>query len=157
MLEANFARRQPLSPQQTIFHLYFAPLLRRRRDGPHGHTKTMSIGTTMTSTGISARSPGKHQNSLEDVELGSSSHHSGNAGMRHGSLKAKNSDVTELQPLTAGNGDGPKAPTSPRAGQGEDHASSSTAKSVIASAMYSGCSVGMVLVNKSLASRCVTY
>jgi hypothetical protein len=32
---------------------------------------------------------------------------------------------------------------------------SSCMKSLIASAMYSGCSVGMVLVNKSLASRYV--
>ena len=38
---------------------------------------------------------------------------------------------------------------------GENGGSSSAMKSLIASTMYSGCSVGMVLVNKSLASRFV--
>ncbi|KAL9187771.1 hypothetical protein ACHAXT_006149 [Thalassiosira profunda] len=110
----------------------------------------MSIGVKMspTNTGITARSPSKQP--MEDVELGSSS---GPGHRRHGSLKAKNSDLEDLQPLVP-NGDGQKpGPMSPRPSHGEDHGSSSVAKSVIASAMYSGCSVGMVLVNKSLASN----
>ncbi len=87
-------------------------------------------------------------NNMEDVELGSSSH----GHQRR--IKAKDSDV-EMTPLVVGNGDS-KLPMSPRAAvttgvaEGE---SSSFVKSLIASAMYSGCSVGMVLVNKSRASR----
>lgn len=111
--------------------------------------------------GITARSPankdGRGSRDMEDVELGSSSH--GGAGKRH-NLKAKNSDMEELQPLVIDNGDGSSKtmPTTPRGaitprnagGEAEQH---STTKSIIASAMYSTCSVGMVLVNKSLASR----
>lgn len=62
--------------------------------------------------------------------------------------------------LISGNGDSTKSPImSPRSANasasnsGEGAESSSLMKSLIASAMYSGCSVGMVLVNKSLASR----
>ena len=130
----------------------------------------MSIGATMN-TGISVRSPSKNthsgNNNFDDVELGTTSSSSPSQGNKRRSLKAKESDV-ELTPLVTGNGDGsnnsdhPAKPTTPRgtprggnsvSGEGER---SSTVKSIIASAMYSGCSVGMVLVNKSLASRYVS-
>ena len=129
----------------------------------------MSIGAM--NTGISVRSPSKNtqsgNNNFDDVELGTTSSSSPSQGNKRRSLKAKESDV-ELTPLVIGNGDGsnnsdhPAKPTTPRgtprggnsvSGEGER---SSTVKSIIASAMYSGCSVGMVLVNKSLASRYVS-
>ena len=98
---------------------------------------------------MALRSPSK-SGSMEDVELGNSSHHGNDQNQRHRPIKAKNSDVVELQPLVA-NGDGSsKGPQSPRSAEAESH---SFWKSIVASAMYSGCSVGMVLVNKSLASR----
>lgn len=113
----------------------------------------MSIGATLSSSfGMSARSPSSGAGKgLDDVELGSSSH-----GRR--ALKTKDSNAGgEMTPLVNGgsNGDG-KSPQSPR-GQSSlssppDVERSSCMKSLIASAMYSGCSVGMVLVNKSLAS-----
>eukprot|EP00985_Skeletonema_marinoi_P024515 scaffold17099_cov95-Skeletonema_marinoi.AAC.3 len=94
----------------------------------------MSIGATMRAT-----SP----NHMEDVELGSSSsaNKSGTARTRP-MMKLKDSNIVELQPLVE-----PSSKSSK--GDGE---SSSFSKSVIASTMYSGCSIGMVLVNKSLAS-----
>lgn len=118
----------------------------------------MSIGATMSQSGISVASPRKalprspsNARTMEDVELGSSSH----GGMtEHRRMKAKSSDVEELTPLVVGNGEGSKRPSpragaiTPRSGEGD----SSFWKSIVASAMYSGCSVGMVLVNKSLAS-----
>jgi len=117
----------------------------------------MSIGATMSQAGMSVASPRKaHTRSpsnpriMEDVELGSSSH---GGTTEHRWMKSN--DMEELNPLVVGNGEGPKRPsprsgaTTPRTGEGE---SSSVSKSIIASAMYSGCSVGMVLVNKSLAS-----
>lgn len=90
----------------------------------------MSIGT-VPSEGMTVRSPSSkspQQREMEDVELGPS---------RGRLLKAKESDVTELQEKESAEG------------------SSSTMKSLVASTLYSGCSVGMVLVNKSLASRYV--
>jgi hypothetical protein len=123
----------------------------------------MSIGATMNSTGMSIRSPTnaakgmRNNNNLEDVELGSSSH-----GGHQRRLKAKDSDLEMtalISPSEKSNGE-MKSPMSPRGGgaasssSGGDGESSSFMKSLIASAMYSGCSVGMVLVNKSLASRC---
>ena len=131
----------------------------------------MSIGATMN-TGISVRSPSAKNthsgnNNFDDVELGTNSS-SPSQGNKRRSLKAKESDV-ELTPLVIGNGDGSntsdhtpaKVPTTPRTPRGGNSVSgegerSSTMKSIIASAMYSGCSVGMVLVNKSLASRYVS-
>ncbi len=115
----------------------------------------MSVGATMSSTGISVRSPanaGSNHTNLEDVELGSSSH----GHQRR--IKAKDSDL-EMTALISSSGNGEsKSLMSPRAGGasggGGEGESSSLMKSLIASAMYSGCSVGMVLVNKSLASRC---
>lgn len=82
-------------------------------------------------------------NHMEDVELGSSSsaNKSGTARTRP-MMKLKDSNIVELQPLVE-----PSSKSSK--GDGE---SSSFSKSVIASTMYSGCSIGMVLVNKSLAS-----
>ena len=111
---------------------------------------------------MSVRSPSKgsqvaHQRDMEDVELGSSSQ---NATTGRRMLKAKDSNIVELTPLVVSNGDGskavnvvasPRGPMSPNTGAD----SGSFMKSIVASAMYSGCSVGMVLVNKSLASRCV--
>ena len=92
----------------------------------------MSVGETMRST-----SP----NHMEDVELGSSSSASKSSGYARTRpmIKAKDSNVVELQPLVE--------TTSSKDNR------SSFAKSIIASSLYSGCSVGMVLVNKSLASR----
>jgi len=82
---------------------------------------------------------------MEDVELGSSSH-GGKTGHRR-NFKAKESDPVENSAaLTVGNGDANSLSMQKEA----DAASFS--KSMIASTMYSGCSVGMVLVNKSLAS-----
>lgn len=135
----------------------------------------MSIGniTMSSSSGIAARSPSSARASpskvsgggmgnnatLEDVELGSSSQHGGVATHQRHGLKAKDSNAEELTPLVVGNGDGsgggnklpgtPRAALTPRGGEGEG---STASKSIVASAMYSGCSVGMVLVNKSLAS-----
>ena len=95
----------------------------------------MSVGQTMRST-----SP----NHMEDVELGSSSSNKsiGNARTRP-MMKAKDSNVVELQPLVD---------TTSSSSSSKDERSS-FAKSIIASTLYSGCSIGMVLVNKSLASR----
>ena len=126
----------------------------------------MSIGATMN-TGITVRSPSAKNthsgnNNFDDVELGTTTNASSpSQGNKRRSLKAKESDM-ELKPLVIDNGDGSnKMPTTPRgtprggnsvSAEGER---SSTVKSLIASALYSGCSVGMVLVNKSLASRYV--
>ena len=111
----------------------------------------MSIGAA--SLGMTVRSP---SNKMSDVELGSSSQH----GPRR-ALKTKDSDIgnEEMAPLMISGGDG-KVPQSPRGAsssttEGVAGERSSCMKSLIASAMYSGCSVGMVLVNKSLASRYV--
>ena len=92
----------------------------------------MSIGMPSESNSITVRSPTSKQqregNAMEDVELGSSNNRR---------LKAKESDVAEISnDSTAATAEG-----------------GSAMKSLIASAMYSGCSVGMVMVNKSLASR----
>jgi hypothetical protein len=114
----------------------------------------------MSSTGISVRSPanaankGRTHNNMEDVELGSSSH----GHQRR--IKAKDSDLEMTALISSSENGESKSLMSPRAGGasgggGESESgSSSLMKSFIASAMYSGCSVGMVLVNKSLASRC---
>lgn len=90
---------------------------------------------------------------VEDVELGPLLH-GGVAGHRR-NAKAKDSDVVELTPFVAGSGDGslknpstPKGALTPR-GERDD---ASFVKCITASIMYCGCSVGMVLVNKSLAS-----
>jgi len=109
---------------------------------------TMSIGAA--SLGMSVRSP---SNKMSDVELGSSSH----GGGPRRALKSKESDIgnEEMAPLMISGGDG-KLPQSPRGASSTEAVAgerSSCMKSLIASAMYSGCSVGMVLVNKSLASR----
>lgn len=97
----------------------------------------MSVGQTMR-----PNSP----NHMEDVELGSSSSNKsiGNARTRP-MMKAKDSNVVELQPLVD------TTKTSSSSSSKEER--SSFAKSIIASTLYSGCSIGMVLVNKSLASR----
>eukprot|EP00956_Cyclotella_meneghiniana_P019983 scaffold34774_cov76-Cyclotella_meneghiniana.AAC.1 len=55
------------------------------------------------------------------------------------SMKSKDSNVDEMSGVEQSSG-------------GENGGSSSAMKSLIASILYSGCSVGMVLVNKSLAS-----
>lgn len=115
----------------------------------------MSIGATMSN--MSVRTPPTKRsgsgNNMEDIELASSSH--GGAHNRH-NTKAKNSDLAEISPLVIGNGDDMKIPaSSPRgslAARNSDADSGHMTKSIIASALYSGCSVGMVLVNKSLAS-----
>ena len=93
---------------------------------------------------------------MEDVELGSSSH-----GHQRRIIKAKDSDLEMTALISSSENGESKSLMSPRAGGasggggGESESgSSSLMKSFIASAMYSGCSVGMVLVNKSLASRC---
>jgi len=90
---------------------------------------------------------------VDDVESGSSSQ-AGTAGHRR-HVNAKDATIVELTPLVSGNGtplvignDGHAS--APKAALDEHGAS--FGKSVAASAMYSGCSVGMVLVNKSLAS-----
>jgi hypothetical protein len=97
----------------------------------------MSIGNMAGSEGMTVRSPSHatkspRANDMEDVEIGSNN-------SRTRLLKAKESDVMELS-----------------SGESQENTSgsSSAMKSLIASTMYSGCSVGMVLVNKSLASRC---
>ena len=51
---------------------------------------------------------------------------------------------------------GPSVTISRQSSSSSEGERSSCMKSFIASAMYSGCSVGMVLVNKSLASRFVS-
>lgn len=90
----------------------------------------MSIGMP-SENGMTVRSPTSKQrdgsSTMEDVELG------GSSNTRR--LKAKESDLAEISR--------------------EDSAAEggSAMKSLVASAMYSGCSVGMVMVNKSLASR----
>lgn len=76
------------------------------------------------------------QHDIEDIE---------NASGRHPLLKAKDSNIVE----SASSSNGGKGDS----GSGTSTESSSMMKSLIASTMYSGCSVGMVLVNKSLASR----
>lgn len=131
--------------------------------------EAMSIGSSMTN-GISKRqSPAKPEGNnnitMEDVELGTgSSHHDAHGGTtshRHGhQIKAKSSDIIELTPPssslvvgTNGDGTGSKAPGTPRGSRHTEGDHHSTWKSLVASVMYSGCSVGMVLVNKSLASR----
>ena len=99
------------------------------------HSKTnMSIGAKMRPT-----SP----NLMEDVELGSSSSINKSGTARTRPIKAKDSNI-ELQPLVEPSSDNRRA---------SDGESSSLAKSIVATTMYSGCSIGMVLVNKSLASR----
>eukprot|EP00581_Thalassiosira_minuscula_P013595 CAMPEP_0183724600 /NCGR_PEP_ID=MMETSP0737-20130205/18031_1 /TAXON_ID=385413 /ORGANISM="Thalassiosira miniscula, Strain CCMP1093" /LENGTH=382 /DNA_ID=CAMNT_0025955225 /DNA_START=142 /DNA_END=1290 /DNA_ORIENTATION=+ len=103
----------------------------------------MSSGITSRTTPTKSGS----NNHMDDVELGSSSHGTGTQRRSH-PLKAKESDLPESTPLSVGNGDGGSKASSSR-GDGEQ---SSAMKSAIASTMYSGCSVGMVLVNKSLAS-----
>jgi hypothetical protein len=91
--------------------------------------------------GMTVRSPSSKSNSnqqrdMEDVEIG-----------RHPRvIKAKDSNVEDLSPPSL-IGEG-KSESSSEQGGG-----SSAMKSLVASTMYSGCSVGMVLVNKSLASR----
>eukprot|EP00571_Detonula_confervacea_P013111 CAMPEP_0172310124 /NCGR_PEP_ID=MMETSP1058-20130122/11306_1 /TAXON_ID=83371 /ORGANISM="Detonula confervacea, Strain CCMP 353" /LENGTH=393 /DNA_ID=CAMNT_0013022889 /DNA_START=40 /DNA_END=1221 /DNA_ORIENTATION=+ len=114
----------------------------------------------MSSSGMSVRASPSNKGTradasrnMEDVELGSSSH----GGREHRrNIKAKNSDLAEITPLIIGNGDEPsKMPMSPRGSMtphNGDADSGHAMKSVVASALYSGCSVGMVLVNKSLAS-----
>lgn len=82
-------------------------------------------------------------NHMEDVELGSSPSKTSGTARTRPVMKLKDSNIVELQPLVD-----PSSKTAK--GDGE---SSSLAKSIIASTMYSGCSIGMVLVNKSLASR----
>eukprot|EP00986_Skeletonema_menzelii_P006737 scaffold2550_cov153-Skeletonema_menzelii.AAC.25 len=94
----------------------------------------MSIGAKMRAT-----SP----NLMEDVELGSSSVNKSSGTTRtRPMMKLKDSNIVELQPLVDSSSKSSKA----------DGESSSFAKSMIATTMYSGCSIGMVLVNKSLAS-----
>ena len=84
------------------------------------------------SEGMTVRSPTSKSADMTDVEVGSSGRHV---------IKAKDSNIIEL---SSGDGKGDSS-------RGEGR--SSAMKSLIASTMYSGCSVGMVLVNKSLASR----
>ena len=57
-------------------------------------------------------------------------------------MKSKDSNIDEMSGVE-------------QSSKGENGGSSSAMKSLIASILYSGCSVGMVLVNKSLASRFV--
>lgn len=103
----------------------------------------MSTGPTMSSLGNRTAS----NNKMEDIEVGSSSV---NASGKRRSFKDKE-DLEGMQPLVVGNGDGSHG-GSPRGRPGSSDPDGSLAKSIVASAMYSGCSVGMVLVNKSLAS-----
>jgi hypothetical protein len=90
--------------------------------------------------GMTVRSPTSKSNSnqqrdTEDVEIG-----------RHPRvIKAKDSNVEDLSPPSL-IGEGKSESSSEQGG-------SSAMKSLVASTMYSGCSVGMVMVNKSLASR----
>ena len=118
----------------------------------------MSIGGGGVSTMLFRNSPTKSTprsggGGLQDVELGSPS--PSNAEKRKGARARSNSksdsfednNDQEKEPLVAEI----KPPSTPRAGL--EDGSSSVTKSIIASSMYSGCSVGMVLVNKSLASR----
>ena len=101
----------------------------------------MSIGST-TSNSISVCSPSAKSSSstprgMEKVELG--------PGRRQ--LKVKDSDIVGLPPFNNGGSKGESSQV------GASQASRSVVKSLVASTMYSGCSVGMVLVNKSLAPR----
>jgi hypothetical protein len=150
----------PRPYQQRNHHILIVSLLQKHT------TATMSIGATMNSTGMSIRSPTnaakamRNNNNLEDVELGSSSH---GLQQHQRRLKAKDSDLEMtalISPSEKSNGEmkspmlSPRGAASSSSSSGGEGESSSFMKSLIASAMYSGCSVGMVLVNKSLASRC---
>ena len=118
----------------------------------------MSIGRTMSPTTISSRSPGKPRsgNGLHDIELGASP--STSKLRRSGAATHKDDEVTALV-VDEFNDNNNTPATTPRSASRNSNSSegesSSTVKSLVASALYSGCSVGMVLVNKSLASRYV--
>ena len=120
----NFFRIAPPTPKKL-----------HHKDSYHSKI-IMSIGAKMRPT-----SP----NLMEDVELGSSSSINKSGTARTRPIKAKDSNI-ELQPLVE-----PSSDNNRRAAT--DGESSSLAKSIVATTMYSGCSIGMVLVNKSLASR----
>jgi len=119
----------------------------------------MSVGNM--ANGITIRSPSKPRrhaadggsstNEMEDVEIGSSAGmiapSSGNGNVL---LHIKEAEVS---PLMIGTGSsGAVSPRSRANSLGSDQEGGGATKSLVASAMYSGCSVGMVLVNKSLAS-----
>ena len=114
----------------------------------------------MSPTTISSRSPGKPRSGnggLHDIELGASP---STSKRRSGVATHKDDEVTALVVDEFNDNNTPA--TTPRsasrnASNTSEGESSSTVKSLVASALYSGCSVGMVLVNKSLASRYVLY
>ena len=114
----------------------------------------------MSPTTISSRSPGKPRsgNGLHDIELGASP--STSKLRRSGAATHKDDEVTALV-VDEFNDNNNTPATTPRSASRNSNSSegesSSTVKSLVASALYSGCSVGMVLVNKSLASRYVLY
>ena len=114
----------------------------------------------MSPTTISSRSPGKPRSGnggLHDIELGASP----STSKRRSGVATHKDD--EIDPLVVDEFKDNNTPaTTPRSASrnsniNSEGESSSTVKSIVASALYSGCSVGMVLVNKSLASRYVLY
>ena len=113
----------------------------------------------MSPTTISSRSPGKPRSGnggLHDIELGASP----STSKRRSGVANHKDD--EIDPLVVDEFKDNNTPaTTPRSASRNSNTSegesSSTVKSIVASALYSGCSVGMVLVNKSLASRYVLY
>ena len=120
----------------------------------------MSIGRTMSPTSVTSRSPGKPRSGnggLHDIELGASP---STSKRRSGAATHKDDEVTALV-VDEFNDNNNTPATTPRSASRNSNTSegesSSTVKSLVASALYSGCSVGMVLVNKSLASRYVLY
>ena len=111
----------------------------------------------MSPTTISSRSPGKPRsgNGLHDIELGASP---STSKRRSGVATHKDDEVTALVVDEFNDNNNTPATTLRSASRNNNTSegeSSSTVKSIVASALYSGCSVGMVLVNKSLASRYV--
>ena len=114
----------------------------------------------MSPTTISSRSPGKPRSGnggLHDIELGASP---STSKRRSGVATHKDDEVTALVVDEFNDNNNTPATTLRSASRNNNTSegeSSSTVKSIVASALYSGCSVGMVLVNKSLASRYVLY
>lgn len=114
----------------------------------------------MSPTSVTSRSPGKPRSGnggLHDIELGASP---STSKRRSGAATHKDDEVTALV-VDEFNDNNNTPATTPRSASRNSNTSegesSSTVKSLVASALYSGCSVGMVLVNKSLASRYVLY
>jgi len=115
----------------------------------------------MSPTSVTSRSPGKPRSGnggLHDIELGASP---STSKRRSGAATHKDDEVTALVVDEFNDNNNNTPATTPRSASRNNNTSegesSSTVKSIVASALYSGCSVGMVLVNKSLASRYVLY